>query len=86
MRENRLQALWRRKFVHTTDSGHALPVLGNLLVRHFNPSSPNQAWVSDISHIRTRLYLAVVLDLFAKWWAGGWCRPCMPNWCVQRCN
>jgi putative transposase len=25
MREHRLRALWRRKFVHTTDSGHALP-------------------------------------------------------------
>ena len=26
MREQRLHALWRRKFVHSTDSGHALPV------------------------------------------------------------
>jgi putative transposase len=26
MREHRLRAVWRRKFVHTTDSGHALPV------------------------------------------------------------
>jgi len=34
-----------------------------------NPSGPNQAWVSDITYIRTRsgwLYLAVVLDLYAR--------------------
>lgn len=69
MRENRLRALWRRKFVHTTDSGHALPVSDNVLARQFDPSGPNQAWVSDITYIRTRsgwLYLAVVLDLYAR--------------------
>ena len=69
MRENRLRAVWRRKFVHTTDSGHALPVSDNLLARRFNPSRPNLAWVSDITYIRTRsgwLYLAVVLDLYAR--------------------
>ena len=69
MRENSLRALWQRKFVHTTDSGHALPVSANLLARRFNPGGPNQAWVSDITYIRTRsgwLYLAVVLDLYAR--------------------
>lgn len=69
MREHGLCALWRRKFVHTTDSGHALPVSANVLARRFNPSGPNQAWVSDITYIRTRsgwLYLAVVLDLYAR--------------------
>lgn len=69
MREHGLRALWRRKFVHTTDSGHALPVSTNVLARRFNPSGPNQAWVSDITYIRTRsgwLYLAVVLDLYAR--------------------
>ena len=51
---------------HTTDSGHALPVSANVLARRFDPSGPNQAGVSDITHIRTRsgrLYLAVGLDL-----------------------
>ena len=69
MREHGLRPLWRRKFVHTTDSGHALPVSANVLARRFNPSGPNQAWVSDITYIRTRsgwLYLAVVLDLYAR--------------------
>ena len=69
MREQQLRALWRRKFVHTTDSGHVLPVSANVLAGRFNPSGPNQAWVSDITYIRTRsgwLYLAVVLELYAR--------------------
>ncbi len=69
MRENRLRAVWRRKFVHTNDSVHALPVSANVLARRFNPSAPHQAWVSDITYMRTRsgwLYLAVVPDLYAR--------------------
>ena len=69
MRGNMLRALWRRKFVRTTDSGHALPVPGNVLARRFHPSGHNQAWVSDITYMRTRsgrLYRAVVLDLYAR--------------------
>ena len=54
MREHRLRALWRRKFIHTTDSGHAMPVSDNVLAREFDPGRPNQAWVSDITYIRTR--------------------------------
>ena len=80
MRENRLRALWRRKFVHTTDSGHALPVSANVLARRFNPSGANQAWVSDITYIRTRsgwLYLAVVLDLYARKVVGWAMEPSM---------
>ncbi len=69
MRQHRLRALWRRKFIHTTDSGHALPVADNVLARRFDPSRADQAWVSDITYIRTRsgwLYLAVVMDLYAR--------------------
>ena len=69
MRKNGLRSVWKRKFVHTTDSKHALPISPNALNRQFNPTRPNQAWVADITYIRTRsgwLYLAVVLDLFAR--------------------
>jgi transposase InsO family protein len=69
MRKHGLRSVWRRKFVHTTDSKHALPISPNVLNREFNPTQPNQAWVADITYIRTRcgwLYLAVVLDLFAR--------------------
>lgn len=69
MRQHGLRSVWKRKFVHTTDSRHALPISPNVLNRQFNPTRPNQAWVADITYIRTRsgwLYLAVVLDLFAR--------------------
>ena len=69
MRQHGLRSVWKRKFVHTTDSKHALPISPNVLDRQFNPTRPNQAWVADITYIRTRsswLYLAVVLDLFAR--------------------
>jgi hypothetical protein len=69
MREAGLVAVWKRKFVSTTDSNHALPVAENVLNRRFNPTEPNLAWVADISYIRTRsgwLYLAVVLELFSR--------------------
>lgn len=69
MRSNGLQARWRRKFAHTTDSRHELPVAGNVLALRFRPERPNEAWATDITYIRTRsgrLYLAVVLDLFSR--------------------
>lgn len=69
MREAGLRPVWRRKFVHTTNSQHDHPVAANLLNRQFNPPAPNLAWAADITYIRTRagwLYLAVVLDLFSR--------------------
>ena len=59
----------KRKFAHTKDSRHTLPVAENLLNRKFNPEVLNQAWASDITYIRTRsgwLYLAVVMDLCSR--------------------
>ena len=64
-----LKACGKRKFVHTTDSKHGLPVAENLLNRAFTPQDLNQAWTSDITYIRTRtgwLYLAVVMDLCSR--------------------
>ncbi len=69
MRKAALKPVWKRKFVHTTDSKHNLPIAANVLDRQFNPAAPNKAWVCDISYIRTDtgwLYLAIVLDLFAR--------------------
>ena len=82
MRDNGLQTRWRRKFVHTTDSRHKLPVAGNVLDRRFNPARPNAAWVCDMTYIRTRsgwLYLAVVLDLFSRKIVGWAMAPSMPS-------
>ena len=44
-------------------------VVPNRLQRQFNTATPNDAWVTDITHIRTHegwLYLAVVVDLFSR--------------------
>ncbi|MBY0412497.1 MAG: IS3 family transposase, partial [Burkholderiaceae bacterium] len=69
MRTNGLRPVWRRKFSHTTDSKHSMPVSSNVLARQFERPLPNQAWVCDITYIRTRsgwLYLAAVLDLHSR--------------------
>ena len=44
-------------------------VAHNHLARQFNVATANQAWVTDITFIRTHegwLYLAIVLDLFSR--------------------
>ena len=69
MRKAALKPVWKRKFIHTTDSKHGLPVAANVLNRQFNPVAPNLAYVCDITYIRTGsgwLYLAIVLDLYAR--------------------
>jgi len=64
-----LRCQLKRKFKHTTDSGHGLPVAQNLLDRNFTTSKPNQVWVGDITYIQTTegwLYLATLIDLFSR--------------------
>ena len=81
MRTNGLRPVWRRKFVHTTDSKHTMPVSNNVLARQFDRALPNQAWVCDITYIRTRsgwLYLAAVLDLHSRKIVGWAMAPEMP--------
>jgi transposase InsO family protein len=81
MRREALKPVWKRKFVHTTDSKHDLPIAANVLNRQFNPPAPNLAYVSDITYIRTGagwLYLAVVLDLHARKVVGWAMAPSMP--------
>ena len=81
MRINQLRSVWRRKFIHTTDSKHAMPIAPNVLERQFAKASPNEAWVSDITYIRTRsgwLYLAAVLDLHSRKIVGWAIAPHMP--------
>lgn len=69
MRENGMKARQKRRFKRTTDSLHAFPVAPNLLDQDFTASGPNQKWAADISYVWTRegwLYLAIVIDLFAR--------------------
>jgi putative transposase len=82
MREAAVRPVWKRKFLPTTDSKHALPVAENVLDRTFNVAAPNQAWVSDITYIRTRqgwLYLAAVMELFSRKIVGWAMAPTMPT-------
>jgi putative transposase len=69
MRENGLKARQRRRFKRTTDSPHAFPVAPNLLAQDFSAERPGEKWGADISYVWTRegwLYLAVVMDLYAR--------------------
>ncbi len=69
MREAGVEARQRRRWRHTTDSEHSLPVAPNLLNRQFMVAEPNRAWVADITAIWTLegwLYLAAVLDLYDR--------------------
>jgi putative transposase len=69
MRENGLNARQKRRFKRTTDSHHTFPIAPNLIDQDFSAERPNQKWAADISYVWTAegwLYLAVVLDLFAR--------------------
>src|SRR3954462_6130899 len=69
MRENGLRARQKRRFRRTTDSHHAFPVAPNLLDQDFTATRPDKKWGADISYVWTRegwLYLAIVIDLFAR--------------------
>ena len=70
MREQGLQGTPKRRFrPKTTDSDHDDRVAENLLDRQFTTTAPNQAWVGDITYLRTVagwVYLAVLLDLFSR--------------------
>ena len=69
MRENGLKAWQKRRFKRTTDSHHAWPVAPNLIEQNFSAERPNQKWNADLSSVWTSegwLYLAIILDLFAR--------------------
>jgi len=70
MREHALGSRKRRPFrVVTTDSRHEHPIAPNVLERDFEAPAPNRKWLADMTYIRTDegwLYLALVLDLFAR--------------------
>lgn len=69
MKQNSIRAVHARKFVVTTDSKHAYPVVENKLDRNFTAERKSQVWVSDITYIKTArgwLYLTVIIDLFDR--------------------
>ena len=83
MREHGLQSHKRRRFrMTTTDSKHAYPVAPNLLGRDFEARAPNQKWLADVTYVPTDegwLYLALVLDLYARKLVGWAMSETMPQ-------
>jgi putative transposase len=80
MRQNGLKSRRMKRRKVTTNSKHGLPVAPNLLNREFTAERPNTKWVSDITFVPTHegwLYLAVVLDLFARRVVGWTLQECM---------
>jgi putative transposase len=56
----------RRQQYH---QGEVATIAPNLLNREFTVDKPNQAWVTDITYVKTAegwLFLAIVLDLFSR--------------------
>jgi putative transposase len=68
VRADNLLVLRKRRFVHTTNSDHRLPVYPNL-VPELGLTGCDQLWVADITYIRLLrefIYLAVILDAFSR--------------------
>lgn len=68
MRQRRLTRKPKRRWIRTTDSNHRCRVYPNL-IRNLAVTGPNQVWVADITYIAIQtafVYLAVILDLFAR--------------------
>jgi len=69
MRLRGIRAKQSKRFRCTTRRHPSRPVAPNHLKRDFSATAPNEKWVTDITYIKTAegwLYLAVVLDLFAR--------------------
>ncbi len=68
MRERGLLKKPKRRWIRTTDSNHGHRIYPNL-IQNLAVTGPNQAWAADITYIGIRnafVYLAVILDLFAR--------------------
>jgi putative transposase len=70
MRKAGLVGRTPRRFRRTTIADPSTPVqVQDLVQRQFDPTEPNQLWLSDITYIRTWegwLYLAVILDAYSR--------------------
>ena len=68
MKQQGLTRKPKRRWVRTTNSNHSHRVYPNL-VQNLLVTGPNQLWVADITYIAILsgfVYLAVILDLFAR--------------------
>jgi len=75
MQEQGLKARVRHRYKCTTMSEHNQPVAANLLDRQFDAERPDQRWVGDATELlvgpnRSKLYLAAIVDLYARFVVG----------------
>jgi len=69
MAEQQLRWIRKLKYKRTTLCSPKYPTAENLLNQNFKAKTKNQAWVSDITYIRTTkgwAYLTTVIDLFDR--------------------
>jgi putative transposase len=69
MRQRGIRARRVKQYKRTTKANAAHPKAPNRLDGDFTAEQPDRKWLADISFIRTQegwLYLAVILDLFAR--------------------
>lgn len=69
MRLQGIRAKQSKRYRSTTRRDPSRPVAPNHLERDFTATVPNEKWVTDITYIKTAegwLYLAAVLDLYAR--------------------
>ena len=79
MRANNIKALHGYRTPRYTRGATSL-LMPNTLQRGFTVQRPNQAWVTDITYVRTWegwLYLAVVMDLYSRRIVGWSTKPTM---------
>ena len=69
MHDDGLKVAQRRTPRTTTQSKHKRPMMPNILGRVFTAAAPNLIWLADLTYVPTKqgwLYLAIVLDLYAR--------------------
>lgn len=69
MREQALRARPKRRARPLAQQGGTAVIAPNILDRQFEASAPNQKWAADFTYLWTAegwLYLAIVLDLYAR--------------------
>jgi transposase InsO family protein len=67
-----------RRHPRATNSRHGQPVAENLIAKRPAPTQPNQAWMTDITYLRTAegwLFLAAILDVGSRRVVGWACGP-----------
>lgn len=68
-----------RAFKKATISDPTAAHPSDLVKRKFTATRPNQLWLSDLTYVATWrgfVYVAFVIDAFARWIVGWRARPC----------